>query len=85
MRATTRNSRPIEAFFVETAFGGFTHVDGAMAFYLRVDSLLSPDDVVLDVGSAGALWAAKAPQALQGTLFAFGRKSSRPSSPAPQT
>ena len=48
--ASTRRTAPIDAFFPETAFGGFTRVDGAMAFYLRVDSLLSPDDVVLDVG-----------------------------------
>ena len=40
----------LERFYPETTFGGFTRVDGTMAFYLRVRSLLCPDSVVLDVG-----------------------------------
>ena len=50
MRAATHKKHPIEVFFPETQFGGFTRVDGAMAFYLRVDSLLTLNDIVLDVG-----------------------------------
>ena len=40
----------IERFYPESAFGGFTRVDGTMAFYLRVNALLQPDATVLDVG-----------------------------------
>jgi len=45
-----RGTALLERFYPETAFGGFTRVDGTMAFYLRVRSLLRPDSVVLDVG-----------------------------------
>lgn len=42
-------------YYPESAFGGFTHVDGTIAFYLRVNSLISSSSVVLDVGcGAGA-------------------------------
>jgi len=37
-------------YYPESAFGGFTHVDGTIAFYSRVSALLSPDAVVLDAG-----------------------------------
>jgi len=37
-------------FYPETAFGGFTDIDGTIAFYNRVNSLLDPSYVVLDVG-----------------------------------
>jgi len=42
-------------YYPESAFGGFTHIDGTIAFYLRVRSLITPSSVVLDVGcGAGA-------------------------------
>ena len=37
-------------FYPESRFGGFTDVDGTVAFYNRVASLLSPASTVLDVG-----------------------------------
>lgn len=37
-------------FFPETRFGGFTHVDGTVNFFTRVNALLEPSSVVLDVG-----------------------------------
>jgi len=39
-----------EAHYPETRFGGFTDVDGTVAFYTRVNALLSPESVVLDFG-----------------------------------
>ena len=36
--------------YPEAAFGGFTDVDGTIAFYARTRSLMSPDHVVLDIG-----------------------------------
>ena len=36
--------------FPETRFGGFTHVDGTVNFFTRVNALLEPGSVVLDVG-----------------------------------
>lgn len=36
--------------YPETAFGGFTRCSGTVAFYSRIDALLEPTDVVLDVG-----------------------------------
>jgi SAM-dependent methyltransferase len=40
----------LERWYPETAFGGFTHVDGTIAFYVRVNGLLDADSVVLDLG-----------------------------------
>jgi ubiquinone/menaquinone biosynthesis C-methylase UbiE len=40
----------IEAVYPETRFFGFTRCDGTTYFLLRVQALLRPDDVVLDVG-----------------------------------
>jgi SAM-dependent methyltransferase len=37
-------------FHPETAFGGFTDIDGSIGFYVRVQELLSPDATALDVG-----------------------------------
>lgn len=39
-----------EAFFPEARFGGFTDIDGTIAFYNRVNSLLDGSLIVLDVG-----------------------------------
>jgi SAM-dependent methyltransferase len=37
-------------YYPESRFGGFTGVDGTIAFYLRVQALVEPSAVVLDVG-----------------------------------
>ena len=37
-------------YYPESRFGGFTGVDGTIAFYVRVQSLVEPSSVVLDVG-----------------------------------
>jgi len=39
-----------EKFYPEVIFGGFTDIDGTVAFFNRVNSLLDPSFVVLDVG-----------------------------------
>ncbi len=39
-----------ERLFPEIAFGGFSSVDGTVAFYNRVNALISPESSVLDVG-----------------------------------
>ena len=39
-----------ERFYPESKFGGFTDIDGTIAFYSRVNSLLQPSFVVLDLG-----------------------------------
>jgi SAM-dependent methyltransferase len=39
-----------EKYYPEREFGGYSRVDGTMAFYGRVQSLLRPDTIVLDVG-----------------------------------
>ena len=39
-----------EAFYPETKFGGFTDIDGTVAFYNRVNSLIDISFLVLDVG-----------------------------------
>jgi SAM-dependent methyltransferase len=40
----------IERWYPESRFGGFTDIDGTVRFYARLQALLSPDDVVVDVG-----------------------------------
>ena len=37
-------------YYPETRFGGFTTVDGTVAFYARVNALIQPDSVVIDFG-----------------------------------
>ena len=37
-------------FYPEVRFGGFTDIDGTIAFFSRVNALLDPSNVVLDVG-----------------------------------
>jgi len=39
-----------EKFYPESKFGGFTSIDGTIAFFNRVNALLDPSFVVLDVG-----------------------------------
>jgi SAM-dependent methyltransferase len=39
-----------EMFYPETRFGGFSDVDGTLAFYLRVNALLHPDAILVDYG-----------------------------------
>jgi SAM-dependent methyltransferase len=41
---------PKHLFYPESRFGSFTHVDGTVAFYSRVNTLLTPDSVALDIG-----------------------------------
>jgi SAM-dependent methyltransferase len=37
-------------YYPESQFGGFTDVDGTIAFFTRVNALLTPSSVILDVG-----------------------------------
>src|SRR5688572_10478272 len=39
-----------EVFYPEARFGGFTDIDGTIAFFNRINSLLDPSFTVLDVG-----------------------------------
>lgn len=39
-----------EIHYPESKFGGFTKIDGTIAFYSRVNSLLAPDFTILDYG-----------------------------------
>ena len=40
----------MERFYPEVKFGGFTDIDGTVAFYNRINSLLDSSSVILDVG-----------------------------------
>jgi hypothetical protein len=37
-------------FYPEIRFGGFSEIDGTIPFYIRVNALLDPLSVVLDIG-----------------------------------
>jgi SAM-dependent methyltransferase len=39
-----------ETFYPEVRFGGFSDIDGTVAFYSRVSALASPDSIVIDFG-----------------------------------
>lgn len=41
-------------FYPESRLGGFTDIDGTVAFYNRVNSYITPESVVLDVGCGRA-------------------------------
>lgn len=40
----------LNLYYPESRFGGFTDVDGTIAFYNRVHSFVTPESIVLDVG-----------------------------------
>lgn len=44
-------------YYPETRFGGFTDVDSTIAFYTRVQSLVDPSGVVLDIGCGRGAYA----------------------------
>jgi SAM-dependent methyltransferase len=44
-------------YYPESRFGGFTGVDSTIAFYTRVQSLVDPSSVVLDVGCGRGAYA----------------------------
>jgi len=51
-----------QKFYPEVKFGGFSDVDGTIAFFNRVNALLQPSFTVLDVGCGrGADFGAKLP------------------------
>ena len=39
-----------EFYYPESKFGGFTDIDGTIAFFMRVNALIHPDALILDVG-----------------------------------
>ncbi|MGE5223302.1 MAG: class I SAM-dependent methyltransferase [Omnitrophica WOR_2 bacterium] len=45
-----------QTFYPESRFGGFSDVDGTIAFYTRVNSLLNPASVVVDFGCGRGAW-----------------------------
>jgi len=50
MKTLERPMKYKELFYPEARFGGFTDIDGTIAFFNRVNSLLAPSFTVLDVG-----------------------------------
>lgn len=40
----------LDLYYPESRFGGFTAIDGTIAFYVRVNALIDDNDVVLDAG-----------------------------------
>lgn len=47
----TSVDHPSKRLFPELAVGGYTRIDHAVDFYVRVDALLTPDSVVVDFGA----------------------------------
>jgi len=47
---------PLIVFYPESRFGGFSRFDGTIAFYSRVNELVSSDSVVLDIGCGRGVW-----------------------------
>ena len=44
-------------YYPETRFGGFTDVDSTIAFYTRVQALVEPSSVILDIGCGRGAYA----------------------------
>lgn len=40
----------VDRWYPERRYGGFTHVDGTIAFYARVNAVVEPSTVLLDLG-----------------------------------
>ncbi len=49
-RAGTESWSLKERFYPESRFGGYTDLDGTVLFRTRVNSLLHPDAVVVEIG-----------------------------------
>ena len=47
----------MESFYPESRFGGFTQLDGTVAFYARVQSLARPNSIVVDFGCGRGAYA----------------------------
>jgi len=45
-----------EIYYPESRFGGFTDVDGTVAFYFRISALLQPSTVLLDFGCGRGMY-----------------------------
>ena len=48
----------MNSFYPESKFGGFTGVDGTVAFYSRVQALAQPETVAVDFGCGRGAYAA---------------------------
>ena len=46
----------LQQLYPEVAAGGFTRVDGTIAFFIRVNALVTPDSQVLDFGAGRGEW-----------------------------
>ena len=51
MTGESKQSRNVRSLYPELGAGGFTRVDGTVAFYTRVNALLDPSMTVLDFGA----------------------------------
>ena len=40
----------LNQFYPESKFGGFSRIDGTVQFYTRVNALIQPDHILLDIG-----------------------------------
>lgn len=47
----------MDRFYPESRFGGFTRLDGTLAFYIRIQALARPDSVVVDFGCGRGAYA----------------------------
>lgn len=66
----------VHNFYPESNFGGFTQVDGTVAFYSRVQALAAPESVVVDFGCGRGAYAAD-PVPFRRSLRVFKGKVSR--------
>ena len=65
----------METFYPESRFGGFTQIDGTVAFYTRVQALVQPASVVVDFGCGrGAMPTTRSPS---GATCAFSKAKLR--------
>ena len=75
-KSKAMNTSYMEKFYPESKYGGFTDIDGTIAFYSRVNSLIEPHYVVLDVG-CGKGSHAKDPVAIRRDLRIFKGKAKK--------
>ena len=60
----------VSRYYPESSFGGFTDIDGTIAFYLRVNALIEPSFQLLDLGCGRGKYA-EDPVALRRDLRVF--------------
>jgi SAM-dependent methyltransferase len=76
VQLVNKREAPFSKWYPESRFGGFSWVDGTIAFYARVNALITPESTVLDIGCGRGAYGAD-PVRVRGDLQVLKGKARR--------